>query len=211
MMDLSSDEAVLLSAAVRGDRDALGRLYERYRNRLRRMIELRMDLRLRGRVDPSDVLQEAFIDMSKKIANFKKQEEIPLYIWMRMIAGERLLRVHRCHLDAKKRDLRRELSAAFNSVPETPSLTLVSMLAGFFTSVGHQAIRREMRSKLRETLDQMDEMDREIIVLRHFEEMCNNEIACLLQLTKSAASNRYLRAIKKLKSRLEAIPGFSFD
>ena len=197
--------------AIRGDRDALARLFERHRQRLRRMVELRLDDRLRGRVDPSDVLQEAFIDLAHKLAEYDRKGNLPFFLWLRLVTGERLLQVHRRHLTAEKRDARREVRLLPDGLPEATSMALAAMLVGQWTSAGQRMVRLEMQAKLHETLQQLDDVDREVIGLRHFEELTNAEVACVLNLGKTAASNRYIRAIKRLKERLEKIPGFSWE
>jgi RNA polymerase sigma-70 factor (ECF subfamily) len=186
-------------------------LFERHRQRLRRMVELRLDDRLRGRVDPSDVLQEAFIDLAHKLAEYDRKGNLPFFLWLRLVTGERLLQVHRRHLTAEKRDARREARVLPDGLPEATSMALAALLVGQWTSAGQRMVRLEMQAKLHETLQQLDDVDREVIGLRHFEELTNAEVACVLNLGKTAASNRYIRAIKRLKERLEKIPGFSWE
>ena len=172
------------------------------------MIELRLDRRLRGRVDPSDVLQEAYIDLASRLESYGKNEDLPFYLWLRLVTGERLLKVHRQHLDAQMRDVRQEVNLNRRSVPRTASFSLAAGLMGHYTSAANKAIRTEMQIKLQEVLNDMDEVDREIIVLRNFEEMTNKETALALEISKTAASNRYVRAIRRLKKELADIPGF---
>jgi len=198
----------LIERAKSGDAVALAELFGKNRKRLRAMVELRLDRRLRGRVDPSDVLQEAFIDLAKKLPRYSENDELPFYLWLRLVTGERLLNIHRLHLDAAKRDVRQEVSINRRSIPQTASASLAACLMGRYTSAANRAIRAEMQIKLQEVLNDMDEIDREIIVLRSFEEMTNQEAALALGLSKTAASNRFVRAIKRLKDELEEIPGF---
>src|SRR5262245_26142730 len=100
----------LVRRAVAGDESALAELFDRYRSRLRQMIRLRLDRRLQGRVDPSDVLQDAYIDLSQKLPEYPNRSSLPFFLWLRLVVGERLLRVHRHHLGAAMRDADREIS-----------------------------------------------------------------------------------------------------
>jgi RNA polymerase sigma-70 factor (ECF subfamily) len=197
----------LIEKAKSGDAVALAELFGHHRRRLRAMVELRLDRRLRGRVDPSDVLQEAFIDLAKRLERYTEFDDLPFYLWLRMITGQRLQDFHRKHLLAAKRDVRQEVNLNRNSIPAAHSASLAASLLGRETSVAAKAIRAEMQVKLQEVLNDMNEIDREIIVLRHFEEMSNSEAALALGLSKTAAGNRYVRALKRLKDTLDDVPG----
>ena len=198
----------LIEKAKTGDAVALAELFGQHRKRLRAMVDLRLDRRLRGRVDPSDVLQEAFIDLAKKLPKYSENEELPFYLWLRLVTGERLLKFHRKHLDAAKRDVRQEVNINRRPIPQTASISLAAGLMGRYTSAVGKAIRAELQVKLQEVLNDMDEIDREIIMLRNFEEMTNREAALALGLSKTAASNRYMRALTRLKEVLKDVPGF---
>lgn len=206
----STDEATraLIQAAISGDQRALARLFDQFRLPLRRMVELRMDDRLKGRVDPSDVLQEAYLDLAAKLENFQTRGKMSFFLWLRLVTGERLLNIHRRHLNAEKRDVRRELSIHQTYIPQASSVSIAGHLIGNDSSASNRVIRAELRSKLRKTLDSMDEIDREIIALRHFEELSNVQIAEVLMISKTAASNRYIRAMARLKTILDQLPGF---
>ena len=167
-----------------------------------------MDQRLRGRVDPSDVLQEAFIDLAKKLPDYgQNRNDMSIFVWMRLVASERLLNIHRRHLDAQKRDAGRDISINASS-PDASSVCLAGHLLGQFSSAGNRAIRAEMQRVLIDTVNSMEEIDREIIMMRGFEELSNTEAAEALGLSPNGASNRYVRAMTRLKKELEAIPGF---
>lgn len=191
-----------------GDREALGELFSLHRDRLKRMVEVRLDKRLRGRVSGSDVLQEAYIDAAKRVDHYLGREDMPFYIWLRMITGQRLVEVHREHLGAQRRDAGRETSINASAGPAASSVVLADRLAGHLTSPSHGAVRNETAARLNEMLDGMDELDREVLVLRHFEELGNNEVARILDIDKHAASKRYVRALKRLGKALSEIPGF---
>lgn len=207
-MESSADKAIekLIQDAIAGNERALAKLFDQYRVRLRRMVELRIDDRLKGRVDPSDVLQEAFIDLASKLKNFQSRGDMPFFLWLRLVTGERLLNIHRRHLDAEKRDVRREISIHQHRIPEASSVSIAGHLIGKNSSVGKRVMRSEMQKSLQQILNSMDAIDREIIVLRHFEELSNWEVAQVLEISKTAASNRYIRAIARLSAILNQSP-----
>jgi RNA polymerase sigma-70 factor (ECF subfamily) len=199
----------LLRRAVDGDEAALGELFDRYRHRLRQMVRLRLDRRLQGRVAPSDVVQQAYLDVVQQLpAYLKKRDDMSFFLWLRLVTRQRMMRLHRQHLGAAMRDAGREVSLYKGALPQATSVSLAAQLLGRFTSVSKAAKRAEMQVKLQEAINTMDEIDREIIALRHFEELSNSDAAELLGLSKSAASNRYIRALARLQSVLENIPGF---
>ena len=209
LSDNLSEQDRLIQQAIDGDRAALGTLFDHYRRQLRQMVRLRLDRRLQGRVSPSDVLQEAFLDAEQQLGTFAdRREEMSFFLWLRMVAGQRMMRLHRQHLGAAIRDAGREVSLYQGALPQATSISLAAQLLGRFTSVGHAAMRAELQVKLQEAINSMDAIDREIIALRHFEELTNREVAELLGLSKAAASNRYVRALSRLQSVLESIPGF---
>lgn len=192
----------LIRLACGGDEGALAELFRRYRQRLRRMVQLRLDRRLQGRIDPSDVLQEAFIDLTNRMPRYAADPAIPFFLWLRMVTGERLLAFHRRHLKAAMRDAGREVSLCRNNMPQASSDSIAAHLMGHLTSASKHAMRAELQLKLEEILNEMDPIDREILVLRHFEDLTNNEAAVALGISKSAASNRYVRALKRLRAAL---------
>ena len=198
----------LLKRVRAGDGDALAELFDRHRDRLKRMVRLRLDRRLQGRVDPSDVLQDAYLDVARRAAEYADNPAMPLYLWLRFLTGQRLLMIHRHHLGTQMRDAGQEVSLHRGAIPQASSASLAAVLLGLHTSPTQAALRAEMQLRLQEVLNSMEHLDREVLVLRHFEELSNNETAEVLGLQKSAASNRYIRALKRLKSALASIPGF---
>ena len=209
-MNSQQDEASeLLRRAVDGDEPALAALFAMYRQRLRRMIRLRLDRRLQGRVDASDILQDAFVDVVEQWTSYlEKQDEMDFFLWLRLVTGQRMMRVHRQHLGAARRDVGREVSLYKGALPQATSMSLAAQLLGQFTSASQAAMRAEMQVKLQEAINSLDEIDREIIAMRNFEELTNSEVAECLSLSKAAASNRYVRALARLQNVLESIPGF---
>jgi RNA polymerase sigma-70 factor, ECF subfamily len=192
----------LVRRAAGGEEAALVELFSGYRSRLWRMIQLRLDRRLQGRVDPSDVLQDAFVDVAEKLPEYALSSALPFALWLRMVVGERILRIHRHHLGAAMRDVGREISLHRGAFPEASSASLAAQLLGQITSPSLAALKAEMRLMLHRVLDAMDPIDREVIALRHFEELRNDEVAAVLGLTKAGASKRYVRAMLRLKAAI---------
>lgn len=198
----------LLRRARAGDEAALGALFVRYRDRLRRMVRLRLDRRLSGRIDTSDVLQDAYLDVARRFPEYAAAPTVPFYIWLRALTGQRLIDLHRRHLGAEMRDAGREVSLYHGALPTASSASLAQQLLAGLTSPTQAAIREEMQLRLQEALNRMDPIDREVVVLRHFEELTNAEAAEVLGIEPPAASKRYIRAIRRLKAILDAVPGF---
>jgi RNA polymerase sigma-70 factor (ECF subfamily) len=195
-------------ASMGSDERALVELFAQNRARLRRMVRLRLDRRLQGRVDPSDVLQEAHIEVARRAKEYVADPSMPAFLWLRWITGERLLAMHRKHLGAQIRDANLEVSLHRGALPQATSVSLAELLLGRLTSPTRAARRAEMQVRLQDVLNTMDPIDREVLTLRHFEELSNGETARVLGLTKSAASNRYMRALLRLKETLSGMPGF---
>jgi RNA polymerase sigma-70 factor (ECF subfamily) len=197
----------LLRRAGAGDPRALAELFARYRGRLRRMVRLRLDRRLQGRIDPSDVLQEAQLEIFRRAAEYAADPRVPPFLWLRLVTGQRLAALHRRHLGAQMRSAGQEVALHRGPIPQATSLSLAEMLLGRLTSPTQAARRAEVRLLLQEALNGMDPIDREVLTLRHFEELSNAEVAQVLGLSKTAASNRYIRALERLREALAGIPG----
>jgi RNA polymerase sigma-70 factor (ECF subfamily) len=171
------------------------------------MVALRLDRRLQGRVDASDVIQETFLDALARLPEYLRQPSMPFFLWLRFLAGQKLLELHRHHLGAQMRDAGREISLYRGSLPRASSAALAAQLLGRETRPSEAAIRAERKIRLQEALNSMDPLDREVLALRHFEQLNNAETAQALGLGESAASKRYIRALKKLKEILTSLPG----
>ena len=197
---LAAEEMVGWAAC--GDEAAWQQVVCAYRNRLRRMVALRLDPRLAGRIDPSDLVQETFIDATGLLSDYLRAPPLPFYLWLGQLAGTRLAKAHRHHLGTFCRDVRREVG-----LPEVSSVALAYQLVGREVSTSEAAQKAELRSRLEELLDQLDLLDREILALRHFEQLSNGEAAHVLDLTEAAASKRYIRALERLRDRLPFGPG----
>jgi RNA polymerase sigma-70 factor (ECF subfamily) len=205
--DPAADLPDLLERARSGDRQALGELFARHGDRLRLMVRLRLDRRLQGRVDPSDVLQEAFLEAAERFSQYAANPDMPFFLWLRFLTAQQLLVLHRHHLGAKARDARREVSLYRGALPEASSVVLAAQLVGRRTGPSQAAMRAEMQVRLQEALNFMDPIDWEVLALRHFEQLTNGETARELGLRESAASQRYARALLRLKEILTALPG----
>jgi RNA polymerase sigma-70 factor, ECF subfamily len=209
MTDNPSETAELLARAQAGDEQAFSDLFDHYRERLKRMIRLRLDRRLSGRVDASDVLQEAFLEVHKRFGEYvqDKKDQLPLYLWLRLVTGQKMTDIHRHHLGAKMRDANQEVSLYRGALPQATSVSLAAHLLGRMTSATQAAIRAEHKLLVQEALNSMDPLDREVLVLRHFQQLSNDETALSLGIKKTTASQRYVRALKRLKEILTSIPG----
>jgi len=204
--DIPTNEE-LLHAARDGDEAALAVLVERHRRRLERMVGLRLDRRLQGRVDPAGVVQEACRAARDKFAQYQADPRLPFFLWLRLEVGQKLVDVHRFHLGTKMRDAGQEVSLHRGALPQVTSLSLAEHLLGKLSTASHAAMRAELKIRVQEALNSMDPHDREVLILRHFEELSNAEAAQVLGINPSAAVNRYVRALKRLKDVFQAMPG----
>ena len=211
MSDNASDSAALINRATAGDEQALAALFTKHRDRLRRMLDFRMDQRLRGRIDPSDVLQEAMLVAAQNVQQYVETPAFSFFVWLRQITMPRLIDVHRRHLGAQKRSARQEVRSVRQAWGQGTSVSLARYLVGQLSTPSQAVIRAELLDHVQKALDRMDKIDREVLALRHFEELTNNEVAEVLGLQKSAASNRYVRALTRLRTILSEVPGFFDD
>jgi RNA polymerase sigma-70 factor, ECF subfamily len=207
MTDNSAETTRLLDLARGGDREALNQLFARHRARLRRMVDLRLDRRLQARIDASDVIQEAYVEVASRLDAYLREPTYPLFLWLRLIVGERLLKLHRHHLGTQMRDAGMEVSIYRGALPEASSAALAAQLLGKHTSPTQAAVRAERMIRLQEALNALDAIDREVLSLRHFEELSLAETALSLGIEESAAAKRYIRALKRLKATLASMPG----
>jgi RNA polymerase sigma-70 factor, ECF subfamily len=193
-----TDELVLRSA--RGDDSARQALLVRHRDRLRKMIGVRLDRRLLGRLDPSDVVQEVLIEAHEKLNDYLRDQPLPFYPWLRQIAWQRLVKIHQHH-HARKRRVTQE-GPELLELPEDSVADLVERLAGSGTSPSRYALREELRHRVRRALGQLGERDREVLVLRYLEQLPLAEIAAVLGSTEGAVKSRHARALLRLQTIL---------
>ena len=203
--DNSSDTARFLENARAGDQAALNELFARYRDRLRRMVDLRIDRQLQARIDASDVIQEAYLDAFSRWNEY--EPSYPLFLWLRLLVGERLLKLHRQHLGTQMRDAALEVSIYRGALPAASSAALAAQLLGKHTSPTQAAVRAERMIRIQDALNALDPVDREVLCLRHFEELTLTETALSLGIQEAAASKRYIRALRRLKAALATMPG----
>jgi RNA polymerase sigma-70 factor (ECF subfamily) len=205
-MSSSANESDLLRRAGEGDGAALGDLFTRHRDRLRRMVQIRLDQRLRGRIDPSDVLQETYVEVSRSLTNYLRNPELPFFLWLRLLTGRRLQALHRHHLKTHARDASREVALYHGALPQVSSESLAAQLLGRHTTPSQAAVRAELQLRIQEALNSMEPLDREVLALRHFEQLSNAETARVLDISEAAASNRFVRALKRLQKILRGAP-----
>lgn len=207
-MSESQQDTELIDRVVRGDEDALAQLFSMHRDRLWRMINFRMDPRLHGRVDADDVLQEAWLSAIQRIDHFLADASRSIFVWFRLITTQTLIDIHRRHLGTQKRNASMEFSINRGWSSESTSFSLSFHLLGHLTSPSQAALREELSEQLKQALASMNEIDREVLALRHFEQLSNRETAQILGISDQASSDRYMRALARLKNVLTALPGF---
>jgi RNA polymerase sigma-70 factor (ECF subfamily) len=207
MSENPSSTHELLVRAAQGDTDGWGKLLAGHRERLRRMVALRLDRHLQGRIDPSDVIQETYLEAWTRLPEYLGNPSMPFFLWLRFLTGQKLVTLHRHHLGRRMRDAGREISLHQGAMPEASSAALAAQLLGHDTRPSEAAIRVELKLRLQEALNSMEPADREVLALRHFEQLNRAETAEVLGIKESAVSKRYVRALEKLKDILGATSG----
>ena len=203
------EDEELENRLYRADPGALVEVFAIHRPRLWRTVNFRLDRRMVGRIDPDDVLQEAYLAAAQRIEHYGGDGFHSPFLWLRMIVQQTLIDVYRRHLGAQARDAGREVSV-FGAYPQATSASLAIQLVGDWTSPSQAVAREEILDKVRAAIATMNPMDQEILALRHFEELTNAEVSQTLGIEPKAASIRYVRALKRLKDILSAFPGL-FD
>lgn len=198
MTDGFPDSDELNQLRCRGE-GAVAELFDRYREKLRRMVTFRLDSRILGKVDSDDILQDAFVEAARRIQDYINRPSVPFFVWLRQITGQILIDTHRRYLGAQMRDVNQEVTLHRGGCAGASSFCLAPQLAGSLTTPSQFAVRAEMASELRMALEKLGQNDREVLVLRHLEELSNNEVAQILDIDKYAASKRYLRALDRLR------------
>ena len=192
----------LVEAGDRERTELLNALFERHRARLLRMVRMRMHAQVKARVDASDVIQDAYIEATNRIGEYVADVRVPFFVWLRRLTGQRLMKTHRFHLDAKQRDVRRQEQDNTPAMPEVSVVAMIDMLAADATTPTQGIARAELQERILALLSELGELDREVLCMRHFEELSNEEVASELGIGKHAASKRYIRALKRLRERL---------
>src|SRR5262245_35197612 len=194
-----AEDVELLRAAQDGDEAAGPRLLALHRSRLRRMVALYLDRRLAARVDPSDIVQEALADAAQGFTAYLREQPLPFYPWLRQFAWQRLLQFHRHHIRARRRSVEREVSWAL-ALPDQPAGALADRL---MASPSRPMVRDELRRRVQDALARLAERDREILVMRHLEEMSAAEIGSILGISAGAGRVRLLRSLARLRALLD--------
>ncbi len=189
-----------------GNAAAVNELIERHRGAIRRMVAARMDRAMAGRVDASDIVQEALIEAHRRLADYLSDGSMPFHLWLRQIAKDRLIDAHRRHR-ARRRDVGREQGMTARA--DQSSLDLAAQLCDMELTPAAATLRKELEGRFWAAIDELDESDREIVLMRHQEQFGNGEVAELLNLSPAAAGMRYLRAIRRLRSILGESPSQS--
>jgi RNA polymerase sigma-70 factor (ECF subfamily) len=202
----SNEVLELLRTASGGDQQAMAVVFDRYRDRLHRLVQVRLDARLRGRWDPSDVIQEAYLDASRRLGEYMGRPDLPFFLWLRFLTAQKVAEIHRREF-AQKRDAERDANPYLGDGSLTSSITLADAFIASQTSPSEEFAREEIRSALTRALEELDDDDREIILLRYFEQISNTESARVLGIAVNAASQRHVRALKRLRRVLQAHPG----
>jgi RNA polymerase sigma-70 factor (ECF subfamily) len=191
----------LLTRAGRGDLQARDLLLLRHQGRLTRMVAVRMDRRLAARLDPSDVVQEALAEAARRLAGYLERPSMPFYPWLRQLAWQRLVDLHRQHVRARKRSIARE-EPCLLPLPDESAAELGRQLLAAGSSPSQRALKKELYERVQEAMVRLSAGDREVLVLRHLEQLGNAEIAAVLGITEGAVKARHLRALVRLRALL---------
>ena len=188
-----------------GDESQVAAVFWSYRDRLVKMVRYRLDSRLAGRIDPDDLLQEVWLDVRRRIDKYTSEPNVPFLLWLRQITAQVISSHHRHHLRTQKRDARREMSLPAEGNYFSGSVSIARHLVGSMSTPSRLVAKEELIEILIVTLNEMEEIDREIIVLRHFEELTNGEAAIELGIEPFTASKRYIRAMKRLTTAMQPV------
>lgn len=193
----------LLAGARGGDPQAIDRLLDRHRDSLRRMIAMRLDQKILRRIDVSDVVQEVLVEVSRRLKDYLANPVMAFHLWVRQITKDRIIDAHRRHRVSGKRSVDREQPLLPAIAPDQSTIELAAQLRDPELTPAAAAIQQELALHIQGAIELLDERDRDIILMRHYEQLSNQEIAVALQITEPAASMRYLRALKRLRGNLD--------
>ena len=199
----SSQTQELLNRARHGEAPAVNELLDRHREALRRMIDLRMDRVVQRRVDASDIVQDVLVEANRRLTEYLANPAMPFHLWLRHMAHDRLIDAHRRHRQAARRSIDREQSLVAARYLDQSSLDLAAQLADRELTPAAAATWNELQRRFQAALDTLDEQDQEVILMRHFEHLSNSEVAQSLNLSEAAAGMRYLRAMRRLRAKLD--------
>src|SRR4051812_20650049 len=197
-----SETQELLARAKAGDPAAADDLLARHRDALRRAVAMRLDPALARRVDASDIVQDVLLEANRRLQEYLRNPTMPFHLWLRHLARDRLIDAHRFHRKAQRRSLDREQPTGPPAWAGDSSVQLLAQLLDPERTPASAAVQQELERRLHDAVDALDEADREVILMRHFEGMGNQEVAAALGLSEAAASMRYLRALRRLRAEL---------
>lgn len=192
------DTEQLLEQAAAGDALAAQQLLARHRPRLRRLVAVHLDPRVSARIDPSDVVQEALAEAYERLPRYLQERPVSFYPWLRQIAWQRLVKLHRSHISAGRRSVQRERDAILPLSDESV-LELAGQLTSSGTEPGQRLVQQEIRERVRAALDRLRQQDRELLVMRYLEHLSMKEISEVLLVTPAAAKMRHARALLRLE------------
>jgi RNA polymerase sigma-70 factor (ECF subfamily) len=198
-----TDEDALLDRATGGDQDAFDELLQRHRPRLRHMVAVRIDPRLKGRIDPSDVVQDVLLEAARMLPDYLRRRPLPYYPWLRQLAWQRLYDLHVRHIRTQGRSITREARLEMELSDES-IMHLAQHLVASGTTPSWNLVRDELRRRVRQALTRLKETDREVLFLRYLEQLSAKEIAAIVGSTEAAVNMRHLRALKRLHVLLVA-------
>ncbi len=202
MHEQQPDTDLLLNLASAGDQAATQKLFDRFRPRLRGMVAVHLDKRISARIDPSDVIQEAFAEAFEKLPDYVQQRTVSFYPWLRRIAWQRLVKLHETHLEATRRSVKLENPGAM-PLPDDSLMQLAGQLASSGTEPGQALVKQEMRERVRAALEQLRHADREVLVMRYLEHLTIKEISETLEINQETVKKRHTRALERLERFLE--------
>ncbi len=192
----------LLADAKNGDADAINQLMDRHRDSLRRMVQMRLDQKILRRIDVSDVVQDVLVEANRRLQDYLKNPVMSFHLWLRQIAKDRIIDSHRRHRVSAKRSVDREQAFAAPADMDRSTMELAAQVCDPNITPAAAATQQEMVKRVEQAISQLGEQDGEIIVMRHYEHLNNQEVAQVLGLTEPAASMRYLRAVRRLRTLL---------
>jgi RNA polymerase sigma-70 factor (ECF subfamily) len=207
--DLTEEALRELDAHMRaGEQEALAQVFTACRDRLRQVITFRLDDRLRNRIDPDDVLQEAFLAASQRLGHYAGSSYTSPFLWLRAILSQTMVELYRRHIGAQKRNPDQEVRIDAAPFPQATSTSLAIQLVGSATSPGERVARSDIMGMVERAIESMGPLDQEVLALRHFEELSNREVAEVLGIEQKAASIRYVRAIRRLRDVLAQMTAY---
>lgn len=192
----------LLAGVDAGNEEALNRLLERHRVAVHRMVQMRLDQQIKNRVDVSDVVQDVLVEANRRLTDYLADPRMPFHLWIRQIAKDRIIDAHRRHRGSAKRSVDRERRMTTPAGMNHSTMDLAGQLCDGELTPAAAAMQHEIARRVEQAIEQLNEQDYEIIVMRHYEQLSNQEVAAALELSEQAASMRYLRAVRRLRSLL---------